>query len=97
LARVLDYPKFDLTEEQKDRFKALISATATFVEPKKLDIVKEDPSDNKILECAQAADVDFIVSGDDHLLSLRKFGRIEVVEATEFLKSLDWLPSTNSH
>jgi uncharacterized protein len=87
LTKVLNYPKFDFTEEQKERFKALISAIATFVEPKtRLDIVKEDPSDNRILECAQVADVDFIVSGDEHLLHLGNLGRIRIVKASEFLR-----------
>ena len=88
LSRVLDYPKFEFTEEQKERFKSLVSATATFVEIEtKLDIIKEDPQDNKILECAVAAVADFIVSGDEHLLSIRKLGRIEITRASEFLKS----------
>jgi len=87
LARVLDYPKFDFTEEQKVRFKALILAIATIVEPKRrLDIVKEDPSDNRILECALVADVDFVMSGDEHLLSLGQVERIKIVKANEFLK-----------
>lgn len=87
LARVLDYPKFDFTEEQKVRFKALILAIATIVKPKRrLDIVKEDPSDNRILECALVADVDFVISGDEHLLSLGQVERIKIVKANEFLK-----------
>ena len=87
LARVLDYPKFDFTEEQKVRFKALILAIANIVEPKRrLDIVKEDPSDNRILECALVADVDFVISGDEHLLSLGQVERIKIVKANEFLK-----------
>ena len=84
----LNYPKFEFTDEQKERFKSLVSATATFVEIMiKLDLVKEDPQDNKILECAVAADADFIVSGDEHLLSIKKLGRIEITSASEFLKS----------
>jgi uncharacterized protein len=87
LARVLDYPKFDFSEEEKERFKALISAIATFVEPKRgLDIIKGDPSDNRILECALVAEVDFVISGDEHLLSLGKVRKIEIVKANEFLK-----------
>jgi putative PIN family toxin of toxin-antitoxin system len=90
LSRVLDYPKFKFTYEQKERFKSLISAVSTFVETsttKKLDIIKEDPPDNRILECAVTAEVDFIISGDDHLLSIGKFGRIEITSASKFLKS----------
>ena len=87
LSRVLDYPKLKFTEEQKVSFKALVSMIATFVEPAtKLEVIKEDPSDNRILECAQAADVDFIVSGDEHPLSLGKFGMIRIVRAYRLLE-----------
>jgi putative PIN family toxin of toxin-antitoxin system len=87
LSRVLDYPKFGFTEEQKSRFKALISAIATFVQPTtELDIVKDDPSDNRILECALVAKVDVIISGDEHLLSLGRLGRTKIMTASNFLK-----------
>ena len=87
LSRVLDYPKFGFTEEQKSRFKALISAIATFVQPTtELDIVKDDPSDNRILECALVAKADVIISGDAHLLSLGRLGRTRIMTASDFLK-----------
>ena len=51
LSRVLEYPKLKFTEEQKMGFKRLLSEKATFVVPKmKLDVVKEDPADNRIME-----------------------------------------------
>src|SRR3989344_6593850 len=65
LAETLEYPKFQFTEEQKDRFKSLILEIATFVKPvEKIDAVKDDPDDNMIFECAVAGSVDYIVSGD---------------------------------
>jgi len=89
LARVLDYPKFEFTEGQKARFEALISGIANFIEPTtKLDVIKEDPSDNMLLECALVAKVNFIITGDRHLLSLRKLGRTRIVKASEFLKPI---------
>lgn len=39
-----------------------------------------------ILECALVAGVDYIISGDMHLLSVKKFGRIKIIKANEFLK-----------
>jgi hypothetical protein len=39
----------------------------------RLDVVKADPTDNKILECAVAAGSEVIVSGDRHLLGLGEF------------------------
>jgi hypothetical protein len=72
----------------KDEIQGLVSQITTFVRtPKKLDVIKEDSSDNRILECALAADVDFIISGDVHLLSLEKLGRIKIVSARDLLEA----------
>ncbi len=48
-----------------------------------------DPDDEMILECALAAEADFIVSGDKkHLLALRQFQGIPIVSPAEFLRRL---------
>lgn len=62
---------------------------AVVVRPKiKLNIIKADPPDNRILECALEAKADFIVSGDKkHILFLKKFKTIPTLTATEFLKN----------
>lgn len=88
ISRVLDYPKFKFAEEQKKSFKALVSSIAAFVQPKtRLEIVKDDPADNAILECALTAEVDFIITGDEHLLSLGMLGSTKIVKASDFLKT----------
>ncbi|MBI5788735.1 MAG: putative toxin-antitoxin system toxin component, PIN family [Candidatus Schekmanbacteria bacterium] len=48
-------------------------------------IIKEDEDDNRILECAQAAQAQFIVSGDNHLRKLKTFQEIKIVSPIEFL------------
>lgn len=48
-----------------------------------------DPFDEMVLECALAAEADFIVSGDKkHLLPLREFRGIRILTADGFLKLL---------
>lgn len=48
-----------------------------------------DPDDEMILECALAAEADFIVSGDKkHLLVLRQFQGIPIVSPAEFLRRI---------
>lgn len=47
-----------------------------------------DPDDDAILACAVAANADIIVSGDAHLLNLKNFHRIPIVNATEALKRI---------
>ncbi len=44
-----------------------------------------DPTDNKFLECAEIADVRYLVSGDDDLLSLKKYEQIEIITTREAL------------
>ena len=62
---------------------------AKMVEPnERLDIVKDDADDNKILECAKSGKVDFIVSNDNHLLKLKKFDKIPILTPKEFIKNI---------
>jgi putative PIN family toxin of toxin-antitoxin system len=56
-----------------------------------IDLIKQDPEDDKFLECAVSGDADFIVSGDRHLLSLEDFRRIPIVKAADFVKSFERL------
>jgi putative PIN family toxin of toxin-antitoxin system len=51
-----------------------------------LQVIKEDPSDNKFLECAVVGKADYIISGDKHLLDLRKYQGIPIIKVDEFLK-----------
>jgi len=44
-----------------------------------LDVIEEDASDNKILECALEGEVDWLVSGDKHLLELSDYENIEIL------------------
>lgn len=89
LSEALDYPKFQFTDEQKDRFKSLILEIATFVKPvEKIDIIKNDPDDNMILEAAIAGNADYIVTGDPDLLELKEFRGIKIVKAKEFLEEI---------
>jgi putative PIN family toxin of toxin-antitoxin system len=72
--------RLHFAREQIARLTNLVAPTQT------LDVVKEDPDDNRILECALAAGSDFIVTHDKDLLRLGEYGGIEIVRAVEFLQ-----------
>jgi len=38
------------------------------------------------LECAKTANVDFIISGDIHLLELKQYDKVKIVTAKEYLE-----------
>ena len=54
----------------------------------KVNVVKEDPEDNKIIECAVSCNANYVVTGDRHLLDIKEFRGTKIVNAREFLKSL---------
>jgi putative PIN family toxin of toxin-antitoxin system len=45
-----------------------------------------DKTDNKYLECAVACNADYIISGDIHLLELKRCGGARIVTAREYLE-----------
>jgi len=45
-------------------------------------------ADNRILECASEGNADYIVSGEHHLLDLKKFQKTSTVKAAEIIKIL---------
>jgi putative PIN family toxin of toxin-antitoxin system len=59
---------------------------AEIVEPvEKVDIIKDTP-DNRILECAAAFGADCIISGDKHLLELKKYKGIEILTPADYIR-----------
>jgi len=60
-------------------------------------VIKEDPPDNKLLECAVEAKADYLISGDnEHLLFLENFEGIKIINPSEFLKLYQKLKSKHS-
>lgn len=55
----------------------------------RLEIIKNDPPDDKFLECAASANADFIISGDHHLLELGKFRGIKILTPAAFIAAFE--------
>lgn len=82
--------KFGMSEEKILERERLLIDNAKLVTPgKRLSVVKEDAKDNKILECGEAGKVDFIVTGDNHLLKLKKYGKIKIITARKIVELLE--------
>jgi predicted nucleic acid-binding protein len=48
--------------------------------------VVDDPDDNRIVECALEAQAQVVVSGDHHLLALKKYRSISIVTPRQFVE-----------
>ena len=51
-----------------------------------LKVVKNDPNDNKFIECAVELESRVIVSGDNHLREVKKYIDIEIISPREFIE-----------
>ncbi len=82
--------KFQWSDKERDDLAEDIRSYANLVTPTHtLSIIQIDPSDNRILECAGAAQSDFIVSGDTrHVLPVGNYEGIRIVTVGTFLELL---------
>ena len=89
-ARVISKPKFENSKEEVDEWLLFLLGVSLLVAPtERLTVIKDDPSDNKILECAVSGNADYIISGDRHLLALREYRGIKILNSSDSLKSLN--------
>lgn len=89
LRRVLGYPKFGLDRSEIEAVLWDVRLTGRMIDPDRdIQAIPDDPTDDRVLECALATQADWIVSGDRHLLDLDTFEGIPVVRAPELLRQV---------
>ena len=54
----------------------------------RLNVIREDDADNRVLECAVDGQVDLIVTGDRHLAALGSFAGIRIISPKAFAEAL---------
>ncbi|MBI4527723.1 MAG: putative toxin-antitoxin system toxin component, PIN family [Deltaproteobacteria bacterium] len=76
--------KFNQFEDDIKEALKMISRAATVLKPAiHFDVLKDIP-DNRILECAVEAAADLVVTGDRHLLNLRRFRGTPIIRLADF-------------
>ncbi len=65
-------------------------STQTVITPGTLliDIIKDDPDDNKFLSAAIEGSASYVISGDRHLLDIGEYEGIKIVNARNFLEDV---------
>lgn len=81
--------KFKYTQNMLFAIKHELMLVSLIIEPDiEIKYIEEDEDDNKILECAVSANCDYIISGDRHLLSIKKYKATEIKSVSDFLIQL---------
>ena len=82
--------KFDLSTEDAAIVRAKLESIAEIVRPRiVLHVIKEDPDDDRVLECALEGNANYIVTGDRHLLQLGAYKEILIVTVRQFLEAAE--------
>ena len=91
---VIKRPKFNevmrkanLTPDQI--MQKIVSFSHLVIAPKLNIKVCRDEKDNKFLECAESVKADYLVTGDDDLLSLKEYKGILIVRTRRILELLE--------
>ncbi|MGH2376447.1 MAG: putative toxin-antitoxin system toxin component, PIN family [bacterium] len=88
LRRVLKQ-KFHFADAAVFRTELLLREISDVIDPlETITTIKDDPSDNRVLEAAIEGNADAIVSGDRHLLRLKSFRDIPIRTVRELLERL---------
>lgn len=83
-----------LPDQEIDEFISLIRSLAMLTtDLYSIQAVADDPDDNKFLACSLEALAEYLVSLDDHLLSLKQFRlidyQVQIVEVAKFAELLE--------
>jgi len=93
VARVLEYPRLArLHHWPQAKIRDFVAGLAYLgiMTPGEitLNVVRNDPADNRYLECAVEGAADYLVSGDQDLLDLHEHSGIRIVSSRTFLEAL---------
>ncbi len=81
LREKFDWPPYDLFDANQQ-----LRKIAKLVEPKQTLAVLADEPDNRILECAQEAGSEFIITEDRAMLRRKEYAGAKIVRVAQFLE-----------
>lgn len=88
---VMDRDKFRkyATKSEVKKFTSFLLQTAEVVKIKSnFRVVKEDPKDDVVLNTAFDGRAEYIASGDEHLLKLKRFKGVKILSVAEMLEKI---------
>ena len=90
LKDVLQRPKFGFPADVCFHIIEELHGACDIISPSvSVEVIRSDPDDDRILECAKEAQADFIVSGDPHLLDLGTFEKTRILSPADYLKEFE--------
>jgi putative PIN family toxin of toxin-antitoxin system len=84
---VIERPKFHADGNEINYFiNSIEEISNKIVSKRQINNGSRDKTDNKYIECGITAHVDYIISGDIHLLEMKEYENIKIITAKEYLE-----------
>lgn len=81
--------RFKYSQGQLDKIETLIERNFTIVNPQNIPkIIKEDNFDNQFLAIGDETKIDYIISGDNHLLKIKTYNMTQIVTPHYFVDKI---------
>lgn len=77
--------KFSRDAEALSQTAVILTEMAEVVKPEHTVTVFKDDPDNRVLECAETGQADYIVTGDKAMLGLKQYRGIRLISLREYL------------
>ena len=89
LSEVLQRPRFGFSVTMVNQVISELGVISDLVVPLHVvSEIKDDPADDRILECAIEAGADYLVSGGKHLLELGEYSSVRIINPKQLLALL---------
>ncbi|MBI2448070.1 putative toxin-antitoxin system toxin component, PIN family [Candidatus Microgenomates bacterium] len=91
IKRVLEYPRIKkqlekVSLEINEVLFFLLQYSEIYSDIEIFKVVADDPSDDMFVNCALLCGSQYIISGDQHLLKIKKFQNVAILTVREFLE-----------
>lgn len=84
--------KFKYSEFQLDKVEKLIEENFVMTNPQNIPkVIKEDSFDNQVLAISDEFKIDYIISGDSHLLKIKTYNNVPILLPQYFIKNFEKL------
>lgn len=74
-----------ILKRAEDRIRKSFSVLEPITIPK---LIAQDPDDNHVLAIVDSHSINYIISGDSHLLKLKQYHKVPIITPDKFLSSL---------
>ena len=71
-------------ESDRQRLEKFMAQVEVVPVHKKIKIIKDDPQDDKFIECVDETQADYIISSDAHLLHLEQYKNTKILHPKDF-------------